>query len=112
MFIELSNYRIEEQIGEGGMATVYPAVQKSLQRPVALKVLNPLHSNTALFTQRFLNEGRMVAALSHSNIVTIHDIGVESGLHFIAMELLTGADLKQPGRLLEQVVIESQLLQR
>ena len=95
MTIELGNYHIEEQIGEGGMAHVYRAVQKSLERPVALKILNPLHSNTPQFTQRFLNEGRIVAALNHSNIVTIHDIGVENGVHFIAMELLGGGDLKQ-----------------
>ena len=56
MFIELTNYRIEEQIGEGGMATVYRAVQKSLQRPVALKVLNPLFHSLHLVM--FLFEGR------------------------------------------------------
>ncbi len=74
---------------------VYLATQESLQRPVALKVLNPLHSDTPEFTERFLNEGRVLASLVHSNIITIHDIGVADGVHYIAMEYVEGGDLKQ-----------------
>jgi len=76
------------------MAIVYRAVQKSLERTVALKILNPLHSRTVEFTERFLNEGRIIASLEHSNVVTIHDIGVEGDLHYIAMEFLAGGDLR------------------
>lgn len=74
---------------------VYHAIQESLQRPVALKVLNPLHSDSQEFTTRFLNEGRMLANLGHSNVITIHDIGVEGSFHYISMELVAGGDLKR-----------------
>lgn len=74
---------------------VYHAIQESLQRPVALKVLNPLHSDSAEFTARFLNEGRILANLGHANVITIHDIGVEGGLHYLSMELVEGGDLKR-----------------
>ena len=50
--------------------------------PLALKVLHPLHSESAEFTARFLNEARILANLGHSNVITIHDIGVEGELHY------------------------------
>ncbi len=74
---------------------VYVAIQESLQRPVALKVLNPVHADTAEFTTRFLNEGRILASLGHSNVITIYDIGVDGGFHYISMELVEGGDLKR-----------------
>ena len=74
---------------------VYLAIQESLQRPVALKVLNPVYSDSPEFTERFLNEGRILANLAHPNVITIHDIGVEIGLHFLSMELVEGGDLKR-----------------
>lgn len=93
--MDITGYRIERRIGQGGMAMVYLATQESLQRPVALKVLNPVHSDTPEFTERFLNEGRMLASLGHSNIIIIHDIGVADAVHYIAMEYVEGGDLKQ-----------------
>ena len=76
------------------MAVVYLALQESLQRRVALKVLNPLFSDDPQFSERFLREGRIVASLTHNNIITIHDIGVADDFHFISMEYLDGVDLK------------------
>ena len=74
---------------------VYVAIQESLQRPVALKVLNPVHADSPEFTTRFLNEGRILASLGHSNVITIYDIGVDGGFHYISMELVEGGDLKR-----------------
>jgi len=93
--MNISGYQIERRIGQGGMALVYLAMQESLRRPVALKVLHPLHAETPEFTERFLNEGRMLASLSHRNIIIIHDIGVSGPVHYIAMEYVEGGDLKQ-----------------
>ncbi len=93
--MNISGYQIERRIGQGGMALVYLAMQESLRRPVALKVLHPLHAETTEFTERFLNEGRMLASLSHRNIIIIHDIGVSGPVHYIAMEYVEGGDLKQ-----------------
>jgi serine/threonine-protein kinase PpkA len=94
--IKIPGYTIERQIGQGGMAMVYYAIQESLERPVALKVMNPLFADSAAFSQRFVNEGRMLAAVRHSHIVTIYDIGIsDTGLHYISMEYVDGGDLKQ-----------------
>jgi len=88
----IPGYRIERRIGKGGMASVYLAIQESLRRAVALKILN---FDSAEFSERFLNEGRAIAQLSHTNIITIHDIGIANGLHYISMEYIEGGDLKQ-----------------
>jgi serine/threonine protein kinase len=93
--MNISGYRIEGKIGTGGMAIVYRAIQESLGRPVALKVMNPLYSDSREFSERFLDEGRLLASIDHKNIITIHDIGVSGGFHFIAMEYVTGGDLGQ-----------------
>ena len=92
--MKIPGYEIEGKLGQGGMAVVYLAIQESLHRLVALKVLNPLFSDDPQFSQRFLREGRIVASLTHNNIVTIHDIGIAEEFHFISMEYLDGVDLK------------------
>ncbi|MGH8532918.1 MAG: protein kinase domain-containing protein [Gammaproteobacteria bacterium] len=89
----IPGYRIERRIGKGGMASVYLAIQESLHRAVALKILTNFDSPE--FSERFLNEGRAIAQLSHTNIITIHDIGIANGLHYISMEYIEGGDLKQ-----------------
>ncbi|MEN8260996.1 MAG: serine/threonine-protein kinase [Pseudomonadota bacterium] len=91
--MRLPGYKIERLIAEGGMAAVYLAVQESLDRYVALKLLKRFDSPTQ--TLRFFNEGRILASLNHRNIITIHDIGVVDERHYIAMEYLQGGDLKQ-----------------
>jgi hypothetical protein len=92
MAIEVTGYSIKRKIADGGMASVYLAVQESLQREVALKILAP--GNDDAFRQRFINEGRLLASLSHPNIITIYDIGITPDGHgYIAMEYLAGGDL-------------------
>jgi len=88
----IPGYRVEGLIGSGGMASVYLAIQESLERPVALKVLD--HPESVEYQERFLNEGRIVASLSHSNIITVHDIGVASRHLYISMEYVEGGDLR------------------
>jgi serine/threonine-protein kinase PpkA len=88
----IPGYRVEGLIGSGGMASVYLAIQESLERPVALKVLD--HPESAEYQERFLNEGRIVASLTHSNIITVHDIGVAARHLYISMEFVEGGDLR------------------
>lgn len=90
--LEIPGYRIEDKIAEGGMASVYRAVQESLRRPVAIKLLH--ERDDPGFSQRFMEEGRIVAALKHPGIITIYDIGIAEGRPFIAMELVEGGDLE------------------
>jgi len=90
--LDIPGYQIKAHIGSGGMAVVFRAIQESLQRPVALKVLKNSESNE--WTERFFNEGRILASLSHRNIITVHDIGIHSGHIYISMEYLDGGDLK------------------
>ncbi len=86
-------YEILEEIGRGGMATVYKAIQKSLKRPVALKVVHQNLLHDTEFVARFHREAQLCASLNHPNIVTVHDEGEVSGVHFMAMEYLEGTDL-------------------
>ena len=85
----------ERLIAEGGMASVYLAVQESLDRRVALKVLEKF--DTAEHAQRFRHEGRVIASLNHHNIITIYDIGRASvdgaEQDFILMEYFDGRPL-------------------
>lgn len=92
--MEVPGYQIKRTIGQGGMATVYLAIQESLDRAICLKVLGTQQTDRERFVQRFLNEGRMIASLRHPNIITIFDIGVAGENVFIAMEYVEGGDLK------------------
>lgn len=94
--IEVSGYQVIEQIGRGGMATVYRARQVLLDREVALKVLAPELARDSAQAARFLQEARVLAAMQHPAIVPVYDVGVtEAGLHYFSMQLLTGGDLAQ-----------------
>ncbi|MCG6870513.1 MAG: serine/threonine protein kinase [Gammaproteobacteria bacterium] len=94
--IEIPGFRIESRIGEGGMATVYLAVQENLDREIALKVMNSALVSDHAFCERFLKEGKIIAKVSsHPDIVTIHDIGCYDGQHYyMAMEYVAGGNLK------------------
>ncbi len=91
--IQVPGYLIKREIGVGGMATVYLAVQTSLEREVALKVMTPALVSDPNFSRRFLMEARTLASLSHPNIVAVYDVGVtEQGLHYFSMQHLPGGD--------------------
>jgi hypothetical protein len=89
----LGQYRIIEQIGRGGMATVYRAVQPSLSRQVAIKVLPEFFTDDAQFHDRFKQEAMAVASLRHSNILTVFDSGEADGIAYLVTELVDGGTL-------------------
>jgi serine/threonine protein kinase len=100
---EIPGYRIERELGQGGMATVYLAVQEKLNRKVAVKVLSPLLLLDRNFISRFLKEAETAANLNHSGIVSIYDVGQEGNTNYIVMEFLEKRlrDLYAPGRPME-----------
>ncbi len=88
------SYRIVEQIGQGGMATVFRGVQMPLERDVAIKVMLPTLQSTPSMIQRFFQEAKLLCRLSHPNVVSIIDFGnTESGMVFMVMEFLRGRPL-------------------
>ncbi len=95
MKIEIPGYVIEGEIGEGAMANVYLATQRSLERKVALKVMAAALAADPTFCERFLREGKTLARLSHPHTVTIHDIGNVGELYYMAMEYLPNGTLKE-----------------
>jgi len=88
--IEIPGYRLLRQLGRGGMATVYLAVQESVDREVALKVMSPALLADPNFGERFLREAKIAAKLHHRHVVGIHDVGRHGDYHYIAMEYLGG----------------------
>ena len=92
--VTIPGYKIMEVLGKGGMAIVYLAVQESIGRNVALKILAPDH-NDETFSDRFLREARIVSQLTHPNIITIYDAGVHQGYHYMCMEYIPGKNLTQ-----------------
>ena len=88
----ISGYTIHEVLGAGGMATVYLATQHSLQRQVAIKVLDA--NQEAQLYQRFINEAHIVASLHHPAIISIYDVQqLADGRCYLVMELIKGGDL-------------------
>src|SRR5688572_5476957 len=98
-------YVVHDRIGRGGMATVYRAEHRLLEKPVALKVMDRTLLETPVGLQRFLLEGRAAAAIKHPNVVDITDVGVHDGVPYLVMELLTGRDLA--AHLLEHRLLDS-----
>ena len=89
-----NRYQLVERLGRGGMATVYRARDKMLERDVAIKLLRDDYSDNEEFRVRFRQAARAAANLSHPNIVTVHDFGYDVGKLFIVMEFVPGSDLK------------------
>jgi len=91
--LELPGYEIVKEIGRGGMARVYLARHEGLDRDVAIKVMFPNLASDSSYSERFIREARIVAKLSHHNIVTVYDVGIHENYHYIAMEFLPGVTL-------------------
>lgn len=88
-------YKILEVIGEGGMATVYRAIQTNLNRQVALKVIHQNMVHDEEFINRFKREAQVCSSISHTNIVTVYDVGSVGTVHFMSMEYLEGMTLRE-----------------
>jgi serine/threonine-protein kinase PpkA len=93
MALQIPGYRIIRKINQGGMSTVYLAIQISVGRIVALKVMNPSLTSDPAFSERFQREATIVGQLSHPNIVAIYDIGRSDDLNYIAMDYLPGGSV-------------------
>jgi serine/threonine protein kinase len=91
----LGPYRILEQIGMGGMATVYKAYQPSMDRFVAIKVLPPHFSQDEQFIKRFQREAHAIAKLEHAHILPSFDYGECEGVTYIAMRYIQAGTLKE-----------------
>src|SRR5512137_2878610 len=104
MLERIGNCRILEEVGAGGMAVVYKAVQEPLGRTVAIKALKSSIAAEAQFAERFEREARFMASLQQENIINVHDFIKLGGTMFIVMEYVEGIDLydlleKAPNRL-------------
>jgi serine/threonine protein kinase/WD40 repeat protein len=92
----LAGYRLEQQVGRGGFAVVFRALDARLGRPVALKILSPaLASSSPEFRRRFIAESRAAAAVDDPHIIPVYEAGEADGVLFIAMRYVAGGDLRQ-----------------
>jgi DNA-binding beta-propeller fold protein YncE len=90
----VAGYRLDEQIGRGGMAVVYRAYDLQLDRQVALKILDPVLAEDSEFQQRFIRESKAAAAVDHPHIIPVFAAGEGDGVLFIAMRYVAGADVR------------------
>ncbi|MEZ6062583.1 MAG: serine/threonine-protein kinase [Planctomycetaceae bacterium] len=90
----LGNYVVLDKLGEGGMGQVFRARHRRMKREVALKVLTPQYVRSATALRRFHREVEAAARLNHPNIVTAYDADESNGIHFLAMECVSGTDLE------------------
>ncbi|MEA3340525.1 MAG: FHA domain-containing serine/threonine-protein kinase [Chloroflexota bacterium] len=90
----IGGYQIAEEIGRGGVATVYRAYQHQLERWVAIKIMQATEASGQSFLARFRREAKAIAALRHPNILTIYDYGEEGGTAYFVMEYVAGGTLK------------------
>ncbi len=91
----IGRYQVLSLLGEGGMSEVYLALDTSLERQVALKLLPAQFTQDADRLRRFIQEAKAASALNHPNIITVHEIGVTNGIHFVATEYIEGRTLRQ-----------------
>jgi serine/threonine-protein kinase len=90
----LGDFRVEGELGHGGMGVVYRATQISLGRPVALKVIASALSDQTGFQDRFVRESRLAASLDHPNVIPVYAAGEHEGVLYIAMRYVEGTDLR------------------
>jgi hypothetical protein len=90
---EFAGYRIEQRLGRGGMGVLYLALEPGLERRVALKLIAPEAAADEVFARRFAEESKIAASIEHPNVVPIYAAGEESGVPYIAMRYVAGADL-------------------
>ena len=88
-------YELVAQQGSGGMSVIYKSLDRMLGRMVAIKILRPSLTQDPAFLEKFQQEARSVAMMSHPNIVTVHDVGNDGHTHYIVMEMIEGHDLKK-----------------
>nr|MBA3847805.1 serine/threonine protein kinase [Planctomycetota bacterium] len=91
----IADFKILGKLGQGGMATVYKAVQLRMHREVALKVIDPQFAINKEFCERFIREARVAGQINHPNVITCHDVGQDKGYLYMALELVTGGDAAQ-----------------
>ena len=94
---EIPGYHVLQPLGRGGMASVYLAIQESVDREVALKIMAPQLSLDPSFGERFLREARIAAKLHHRHVVSIFDVGVHNGFHYCTMEYMPGGPVMRRG---------------
>ncbi|HEY6296038.1 MAG TPA: protein kinase [Streptosporangiaceae bacterium] len=90
----IASYRLEEEIGAGGMAVVFRALDERLDRPVALKILAPALADSEDFRRRFLRESRAAAAVDDPHIIPVYEAGEALGVLFISMRYVSGGDVR------------------
>ncbi|HYN95852.1 MAG TPA: Stk1 family PASTA domain-containing Ser/Thr kinase [Pilimelia sp.] len=88
-------YRVRGRVARGGMATVYTAVDERLERTVALKIIHPSQADNAHFVERFTDEAKTIARLTHPNVVAVYDQGTHAGLPYLVMEYVRGRTLRE-----------------
>ena len=104
---QLANFHIERVLGHGGMATVYFGQDIKLQRPVAIKVIDPGHREKTSYIERFIQEARALAGWRHENIIQIYYADDENGLYYFVMEFIDGQNLQE---ILEEYTSNGELI--
>ena len=92
---QFGQYTLRALLGIGGMGAVYRAHQPALRRDVAVKVLPPQFATQGGYTERFMREAQTAASLEHAHIVPVYDFGVQGGIYYVVMRLLTGGSLAE-----------------
>ncbi|MGC9667300.1 Stk1 family PASTA domain-containing Ser/Thr kinase [Planosporangium sp. 12N6] len=88
-------YRVRARVARGGMATVYTAVDERLERTVALKIIHPTQASEPRFLERFTDEAKVIARLTHPNVVAVYDQGTHEGLPYLVLEYVRGRTLRE-----------------